>query len=91
MKQRNEIKKRIVGWLKNLSKVGFEILCYRFENDGSGFKMYIDSDIYEVINGYFNDGYNPCGLGSKFESLLDGTGWMMDFESYSVLTFVKDA
>lgn len=78
----NDAVKRFESWTKLAKKHGFETSDYKIVKKGKDrFELYIDGEVYSLINDYFSDGYNPGKLGDKFDSLFVGTNW--DYERYS--------
>ena len=53
------------------------------------FEFRFDADLYEIINGYRNDGF-MAKTGATFEEITDGTGWVHEPIEASVEYFIKD-
>ena len=91
---KNQMIAKVEKWVRKIEKDFEEKALYRFEDyprsDGSvGFLFYFDGLLYEVLNGYRNDGdFNSYG--ESYAALCSGTGWFQDCESYSVDVFVPD-
>jgi len=65
---------------------------YRFEDekreDGiPAFSFYFDGHIYDIINGYRQDGFHKK-WGQRFEEITKGTGWFNEPDSYSIEYFI---
>ena len=65
-------------------------LTYDVDLDNKIINIYYDGFTYEIINYYFSDGWNFCGLGEKFDNLLDGTSFSMERETSYHITFYQD-
>ena len=88
---KSQMKSKIEDWLKQVHNSGYWIKdLYKFEDGGKNrFKFYIDGQVYDIINDYMTDGYDPFGLGEKFESITEGTGWDFEFLFPSIINFYR--
>jgi len=64
-----------------------EYTCFRIEDTevkggAKGFTFYFDANLYDIINGYRNDGRHK-ERGIAFDALTDGTNWSQEAQDYS--------
>jgi len=65
---------KIEKFVAKCSKKYEQKMDYRIEEDknenGKIVRFYYDSTLYEIIEYYLSDGFNPFGLGEEFDNLM---------------------
>jgi len=91
-KQADEIKQLIRDYVSECEKkLDMKMDCWVVEDDENGnVEFRFDGTLYQIIEYYFSDGYNLCGLGRKYETLFDGTGWMSEPYSAGIHIIYKE-